>query len=248
MDVIMMRLDRILTEMGAGSRQEVKKLIRKGQVSVDGEIIKKPEVKVEEKTARIRCLGISYRYELYVYYMLHKPAGVVSATEDSKERTVLELLENPARKDLFPVGRLDKDTEGLLLLTNDGELAHRLLSPKKHVDKTYEAVISGIVTEEDAAAFARGVDIGDDTLTLPAVLEILNTDPEQNCSEISITIQEGRYHQIKRMFEAVGKHVVYLKRIRMGTLNLDPALPKGASRRLTEEEIDALKQAWAKES
>lgn len=243
MDVIMMRLDRILTEMGAGSRQEVKKLIRKGQVSVNGEIIKKPEAKVEEKTARIRCLGISYRYELYVYYMLHKPAGVVSATEDSKERTVLELLENPARKDLFPVGRLDKDTEGLLLLTNDGELAHRLLSPKKHVDKTYEAVISGIVTEEDAATFAQGVDIGDDTLTLPAVLEILKTDPEQNSSEISITIQEGRYHQIKRMFEAVGKHVVYLKRIRMGTLNLDPALPKGASRRLTEEEIDALKQA-----
>lgn len=247
MDVIMMRLDRILTEMGAGSRQEVKKLIRKGHVSVDGEVIKKPEAKVEEKTARIRCLDISYWYEPYVYYMLHKPAGVVSATEDPKERTVLDLMENPVRKDIFPVGRLDKDTEGLLLLTNDGELAHRLLSPKKHVDKTYEAVISGIVTEEDVDAFASGVDIGDDTMTLPAKLEIGKTDPEQNCSEISITIQEGRYHQIKRMFEAVGKRVVYLKRIRMGTLMLDPTLPKGASRRLTEEEIDALKQVWTKE-
>lgn len=247
MDVIMMRLDRILTEMGAGSRQEVKKLIRKGQVSVDGEVIKKPEAKVAEKTARIRCLDISYWYEPYVYYMLHKPAGVVSATEDPKERTVLDLMENPVRKDIFPVGRLDKDTEGLLLLTNDGELAHRLLSPKKHVDKTYEAVISGIVTEEDVDAFASGVDIGDDTMTLPAKLEIGKTDPEQNYSEISITIQEGRYHQIKRMFEAVGKRVVYLKRIRMGSLMLDPTLPKGASRRLTEEEIDALKQVWTKE-
>lgn len=247
MDVIMMRLDRILTEMGAGSRQEVKKLIRKGHVSVDGEVIKKPEAKVEEKTARIRCLDISYWYEPYVYYMLHKPAGVVSATEDPKERTVLDLMKNPVRKDIFPVGRLDKDTEGLLLLTNDGELAHRLLSPKKHVDKTYEAVISGIVTAEDVDAFASGVDIGDDTMTLPAKLEIRKIDPEQNCSEISITIQEGRYHQIKRMFEAVGKRVVYLKRIRMGSLMLDPTLPKGISRRLTEEEIDALKQVWTKE-
>lgn len=240
MDVIMMRLDRILTEMGAGSRQEVKKQIRTGQVRVNGQTVRKPETKVEETSAEIWCMGTLYRYEPFVYYMLHKPSGVVSATEDARERTVLDLLESPARTGLFPVGRLDKDTEGLLLLTNDGELAHRLLSPRKHVDKTYEAVIDGMVNDQDVKHFSSGMDIGDDTPTLPAVLSILHTDPEQKRSRVSITIQEGRYHQIKRMFEAVGKKVLYLKRIRMGPLELDPSLPKGQARRLTEEEIRAL--------
>ena len=243
-----MRLDRLLGEMGIGTRSQIRKMAGKGLIQVNGQTIKTADIKVDPRKDSILAEGRPVRYVPYEYYMLNKPQDVVSATEDGRYPTVVELIDTAARKDLFPVGRLDVDTEGLLLLTNDGELAHRLLSPKKHVDKTYEAVISGIVTEEDAAAFARGVDIGDDTLTLPAVLEILKTDPEQNCSEISITIQEGRYHQIKRMFEAVGKRVVYLKRIQMGTLKLDPALPKGASRRLTEEEIDALKQAWAKES
>ena len=173
--------------------------------------------------------------------MMHKPAGVVSATDDKKEKTVLDLLERPVRTGVFPVGRLDKDTEGLLLLTNDGEFSHRLLSPKKHVDKTYEAVIDGIVGDEDVILFSRGVDIGDDTLTLPAVLKILEVDREKLRSEIAITIQEGRYHQIKRMFQAVGKEVRYLKRIRMGSLILDPQLKKGEVRRLTEEEIARLK-------
>lgn len=246
MAVIMMRLDRILTEMGAGSRQDVKKMIRKGQVSVDGIIIKKPEIKICEDSAVI-CCGITYRYEPYVYYMLNKPSGVVSATEDKKEQTVLDLLVKPVRTGLFPVGRLDKDTEGLLLITNDGELAHQLLSPKKHVDKTYEAVISGIVDEQDIRIFSQGIDIGDDSLTLPARLDILHTDCQQSLSQISITIQEGRYHQIKRMFLAVGKEVLYLKRIRMGPLFLDPKLENGSCRRLTEEEIHALKSLQEKE-
>lgn len=241
MAVSMMRLDKLLTEMGEGTRQEVKKLIRKGQVSVNGTIVKIPDQKVNEQTATIRCQGRNVCYEPVVYYMMHKPAGVVSATEDKKEKTVLDLLERPVRTGVFPVGRLDKDTEGLLLLTNDGELSHRLLSPKKHVDKTYEAVIDGIVGDEDAILFSRGVDIGDDTLTLPAVLKILEVDREKLRSEIAITIQEGRYHQIKRMFQAVGKEVRYLKRIRMGSLILDPQLKKGEVRRLTEEEIARLK-------
>ena len=241
MAVSMMRLDKLLTEMGEGTRQEVKKLIRKGQVSVNGTIVKIPDQKVNEQTATIRCQGRNVCYEPVVYYMMHKPAGVVSATEDKKEKTVLDLLERPVRTGVFPVGRLDKDTEGLLLLTNDGEFSHRLLSPKKHVDKTYEAVIDGIVGDEDVILFSRGVDIGDDTLTLPAVLKILEVDREKLRSEIAITIQEGRYHQIKRMFQAVGKGVRYLKRIRMGSLILDPQLKKGEVRRLTEEEIARLK-------
>ena len=169
--------------------------------------------------------------------MLHKPAGCVCATEDRKEKTVLSLVPEEYRKDLFPVGRLDKDTEGLLLLTNDGDLAHRLLAPKKHVDKTYYAKIEGQVTEQDVEAFREGIDIGDDKLTMPAVLEILHSS---DISEIQVTIQEGRFHQIKRMFEAVGKKVLYLKRLTMGPLHLDPLLGPGEIRPLTEEEVKAL--------
>lgn len=248
MAIIMMRLDRILTEMGAGSRQEVKKLIRKGQVSVNGNIVRKPEEKVPEESADIRCLGLSYNYEPYVYYMLNKPAGIISATEDKKERTVLDLLPKPVRTDLFPVGRLDKDTEGLLLITNDGDLAHQLLSPKKHVDKTYEAVISGIVDKSDVIAFSDGVDIGDEKRTLPAKLEIVNVDTEQAISFIRITIQEGRFHQIKRMFQSVGKEVLFLRRIRMGSLVLDPELKQGTSRRLTPDELQELKTTQKEEN
>lgn len=247
MAVIMMRLDRILTEMGAGSRQEVKKLIRKGQVTVNGNVIRKPEEKIQEESADIRCLGLSFNYEPYVYYMLNKPSGVISATEDKKEHTVLDLLPKPVRTDLFPVGRLDKDTEGLLLITNDGDLAHQLLSPKKHVDKTYEADISGIVGEADIKAFSEGVDIGDETRTLPAKLEIVSVDINQSLSSIRITIQEGRFHQIKRMFQSVGKEVLFLRRIRMGSLSLDPELKQGASRRLTPDELHKLKTTQKEE-
>ena len=169
--------------------------------------------------------------------MLYKPAGVISATKDDRDKTVLDLITDKKRNDLFPVGRLDKDTEGLLLITNDGELAHRLLSPKKHVDKVYYAKVQGKVDESDVKAFADGVDIGDDTPTKSADLRILKSEEE---SEIELTITEGRFHQVKRMFHAVGKEVIYLKRLSMGSLVLDKTLTKGEYRSLTEEEIKKL--------
>ena len=171
------------------------------------------------------------------YYMLNKPAGVVSAVTDTREKTVLDLLTGKKRKDLFPVGRLDKDTEGLLLITNDGELSHRLLSPSKHVDKTYFARIQGRATADDIRAFSEGIDIGDEKPALPAVLKILKTG---DTSEVEITIQEGRFHQVKRMFEAVGKKVIYLKRLSMGSVVLDETLPPGGYRELTKEELERL--------
>ena len=206
-----LRLDKYLADMGVGTRQEVKTLIRKGRVAVDGIMAKAPELKVDPDEAQVTVDGNSISYVKMEYWMLHKPAGVVSATEDRRDRTVLDLLSDAARKDLFPVGRLDKDTEGLLLITNDGALSHRLLSPKSHVSKVYEAVIDGKVTEEDRQAFAEGLDIGDDKPTLPAELTILETtekEPGIFESRIRITICEGRFHQIKRMFEKVGKTVV----------------------------------------
>lgn len=167
------------------------------------------------------------------YYMLNKPAGVISASEDRRERTVVDLITTKKRNDLFPVGRLDRDTEGLLLITNDGDLAHRLLSPKKHVDKVYYARIDGKVTEEDQKVFAEGLDIGEEKKTLPAQLHILKSGEE---SEITLTIREGKFHQVKRMFHAVGKEVVYLKRLQMGSLKLDETLRPGEYRKLTEQE------------
>ena len=237
MDVIMIRLDKYLANMGIGTRTEVKKLIRQGKVKVDDYIVKSPEQKIDTVTQNVFCERQEVGYEEYEYYMLNKPAGYVSATTDAKDKTVLELITDKKRKDLFPVGRLDKDTEGLLLITNDGDLAHRLLAPKKHVDKLYYAKIEGVVTEEDVRAFAEGVDIGENEVTRPAVLEILKSD---EISEIHLTIQEGKFHQVKRMFEAVGKKVIYLKRISMGTLQLDENLKLGEYRMLTEEELKHL--------
>ena len=176
-------------------------------------------------------------YSKFEYYMLHKPAGVVSATEDKNDKTVIDLVPKPHAKDIFPVGRLDKDTEGLLIITNDGETAHRLLSPKKHVDKTDFVRTKGKVTEEDKEKFKAGVDIGEKDLTLPADLEILKSG---DISESLITIREGKFHQIKRMFKSVGKEVIYLKRLSMGNIKLDESLEKGQCRKLTEEEIKRL--------
>lgn len=237
MDVIMIRLDKYLADMGIGTRTEVKKLIRQGKIKVDNHIVKLPEKKIDTATQKVFCEGQEVGYEEYEYYMLNKPAGYVSATTDAKDKTVLDLIIDKKRKDLFPVGRLDKDTEGLLLITNDGDLAHRLLAPKKHVDKLYYAKVEGVVTEEDVRAFAEGVDIGEDEMTRPAVLKILKSD---EVSEIHLTIQEGKFHQVKRMFEAVGKKVIYLKRISMGTLQLDDNLKLGEYRTLTEEELEHL--------
>lgn len=235
----MMRLDKYLADMGVGTRQEVKKYIRQGRVKVDGCTAKGPEMKIEEKQ-EVVFDDTTIEYAAYEYYMLNKPAGVVSATEDSRERTVVELIESRKRKDLFPVGRLDKDTEGLLLITNDGKLAHRLLSPKKHVDKCYYAVIDGEVTEADVRVFAEGINIGnleEAEWTKPAKLEILES---AETSRIRLVIQEGKYHQVKRMFHAVGKEVRFLKRERMGPLRLDNTLKPGEFRALTKEELEQL--------
>lgn len=239
----MIRLDKFLSEMGVGTRQEVKQYIRKGKVEVDGEIAKRPELKVDETKANVTLDGERIGYASYVYYMLNKPSGVVSATEDKREKTVIDLIKGQKRKNLFPVGRLDKDTEGLLLITNDGDLAHQLLSPKKHVDKVYRARIEGQVTAEDAALFAKGLEIDDEDgawRAMPAKLNILSSGPE---SEVEITIREGKFHQIKRMFEAVDKKVVYLKRLSMGSLRLDETLALGEYRELTEDEVQALKES-----
>ncbi len=233
-----LRLDKYLSEMGTGTRSEIKEWIRKGRVKVNQELCRKPETKVTPQLDEISFDDKSIGYRKYIYYMLHKPAGVVSATEDVFCKTVLDLIGDKQGKDLFPVGRLDKDTEGLLLITNDGDLAHQLLSPKKHVDKVYYARIQGIVSEKDRQAFSKGVDIGEESLTLPAKLKILKAE---DISEIELTIQEGKFHQVKRMFEAVGKEVIYLKRLSMGSLRLDQKLAQGEYRELTEEEINLLK-------
>lgn len=247
----MMRLDKYLAEMGEGTRQEVKAFIRKGRVTVNGVPVKKPEAKVEEGKDQVTLDGREIPYQKYQYYMLNKPARVITATADSRDRTVLDLLGEDRRKDLFPVGRLDKDTEGLLLITNDGPLAHRLLSPRKHVDKCYYAKVRGEVTGEDVEQFAKGLflaGLGEEKeeKTMPARLEILKTAPAPGeetpgiVSEILLTIQEGKFHQVKRMFQTVGKEVLYLKRLSMGSLKLDPELAPGQYRELTKEEMERL--------
>ena len=234
----MMRLDKFLSEMGVGTRSEVKAYLKKGQVTLNGEIVKKPEVKIDENNDKVCYLGQVLSYEAVQYFLLNKPAGCVAATRDHLSDTVMSFLPENRRDDLFPVGRLDKDTEGLLLITNDGQLAHELLSPRKHVDKTYFAVIDGEVREEHKQLFLNGLNIGDEDLTLPAKLNILKSG---ETSEIELTIHEGRFHQVKRMFEAIGTKVTYLKRISMGPLTLGNLQP-GEVRVLTDEELDALRK------
>lgn len=241
-----MRLDKLLAHTGFGTRKEVKKIIKDGYIEVNGDVVKNAGLKVDPDADDVRIGGERIYYEEFVYFMLNKPAGVISATEDYIHDTVLDLLE-PADvvQEPHPVGRLDIDTEGLLILTNDGQLTHQLTSPKKEVDKEYYAIITGIVTEEDIVAFEEGLMIEDedgDFKSLPAKLEILDLDEEDNTSEIKVTVQEGKFHQVKRMFKAVGKQVFYLKRLRMHTLELDESLPLGEYRRLTNEELELLKQ------
>jgi len=233
-----MRLDKYLCEMGVGTRSQVKQQIRKGLITIDGVVALRPEEKIE-LTQNICVNGCRISYVGKEYYMLYKPAGCVSATEDKQCTTVMDLLKDKKRKDLFPVGRLDKDTEGLLLITNDGELAHFLLSPKRHVDKTYYARITGEVTPEHIQQFEEGLEIGEKKPTLPAKLRVLRSGTE---SEITVTIREGKFHQIKRMFAAVGCEVLYLKRLSMGSLRLDESLKPGEYRSLTETELQLLKE------
>lgn len=236
------RLDKYLADAGLGTRSEVKAYIRKGLVKVNDITVKKPDVKVNQETDTVQFQNRTISSSTYEYYLLNKPAGYVSTTKDNTAPTVLSLIES-SRKDLFPVGRLDKDTEGLLLITNDGALSHRLLSPKSHVDKTYYAIIEGIVDNNDIAVFKQGVSIGDADLNIamPARLSVLETAPDKNISYINVTIQEGKFHQVKRMFRAVGKRVIYLKRTGFGCLTLPEDLALGGYRRLTEEEIDGLR-------
>jgi 16S rRNA pseudouridine516 synthase len=239
-----MRIDKLLANLGYGSRKEVKRLLKSGAVKIDGETVKDAKEHVDPKINQVTVHGETVEYKEFIYLMMNKPQGVLSATEDAYQETVLDLLElEDAIYKPFPVGRLDKDTEGLLLLTNDGQLAHRLLSPKKHVPKTYFAVIDGEVTEKDVEAFRKGVTLDDGYLTKPGELKILKSGIR---SDIELTITEGKFHQVKRMFEAVGKRVVYLKRISMGPLRLDEDLELGEYRELTDEEIESLQNYEAK--
>ena len=214
-----MRLDKFLSECGICSRSESKIFIKKGMITVNGKKAAKGEEKIDPDNDEIMFKGQKITYSKFEYYMLNKPAGVVSATEDKNDKTVIDLVPKPHAKDIFPVGRLDKDTEGLLIITNDGETAHRLLSPKKHVDKTYFVRTSGgKIGTEEVEKLENGVDIGEEKLTLPAEIEILKNG---EISESLLTIREGKFHQVKRMFKAVGREVIYLKRISMGKLKLD---------------------------
>ena len=233
------RLDKILASTGKWSRREAKELARRGLGAEDGAAIRSVEEKFDPETAEISVNGQALCYRRYTWIMLNKPAGYLSATEDGRGATVLDLLPRELqRQALFPVGRLDKDTEGLLLLTNEGGLAHALLSPKRHVDKVYYVRTAGRLTEEDCRAFAAGMSLEDGLQCLPARLEILTAE---EVSEAHVTLREGKFHQVKRMLAAREKPVLYLERIRMGGLPLDPELSRGAFRFLTEEEIEELR-------
>jgi len=235
-----MRLDKFLVACAVGSRTEVKNLLKAGRVTVNGKKEKSAKLQIDEKIDEIRFDGQVLEYEEFVYYMMNKPQGVISATEDPKHRTVLDLLDDIARsKEVFPVGRLDIDTHGLLLLTNDGQLAHALLSPKRHVDKTYLAQIKGIMTQEDVETFAKGIPLKDFTCQ-PAKLEILSVDSDKDESQVRVTIAEGKFHQVKRMVSYCGKEVVELQRLTMGTLILDENLKRGEWRRVSQEELELL--------
>ncbi|MBB6691841.1 rRNA pseudouridine synthase [Cohnella xylanilytica] len=270
------RLDKMLGNLGYGTRSGIKALVRQGAVTVNGAAAKDPGMQIDPEKDEVVLDGERIAYRDTVYVLLHKPAGYVSATEDNRDRTVLELLDEETNVfSPFPVGRLDKDTEGLLLLTNDGKLSHELLSPRKHVPKTYRALVAGEVGQEDVERFAGGVALDDGYVTLPAELKVLAVarageslrHPEMAqaadrtsrvpglrgaelaearrqglaLSWIELTIHEGKYHQVKRMFQAVEKEVVYLRRVAMGPLGLDPALAPGEWRELTEEELAALR-------
>ena len=241
----MMRIDKYLADCGIGTRSEVKKYIKAKQITINGEVVAKPDQKIDENNDVVCFKGKPISYEKYVYYLLHKPSGCVTAKQDNVHRTVMEYFPEDIRaKDIAPVGRLDLDTEGLLLFTNDGPLTHHLLSPTHHIPKTYYAVLDKEVPESAIELFKNGVDIGDDKPTLPAELVILPVSVNEAGDKVysaELTIHEGRFHQVKRMFEAVGCTVIYLKRLSMGSLILGK-LEKGEYRKLTEEEVQALQK------
>ncbi len=233
------RLDKLLANSGLGSRKEIKKTVREGKVAVNGTIVTDSSVHVHPGEDMITFDGVVVNYREFIYLMLNKPGGFVSATVDHRENTVIELVPERFRHfELFPVGRLDKDTEGLLLLTNDGKLAHELLAPRKHVPKTYFVKIGGRITEEHKKRFAEGIVLDDGYMTMPSRLSLLKSG---DVSEAEVVIHEGKYHQVKRMFGALGLPVVYLKRTAMGSLTLDESLAPGEIRELSAEELALLK-------
>lgn len=231
-----MRLDKYLTNQGIGSRSQVKELIKSKKVFVNNVLENKPERHIDENNDIVSLDGVNLEYNKFYYYMLNKPPGVLTAVKDNNYKTVMDIMDVTPKEGLFPVGRLDKDTGGLLLITNDGELSHNLLSPKKHVNKTYYVELNGELIDSDIDLFAKGLDIGEKNITKPAKLEILS-----GRNRAYITITEGKYHQVKRMFQAIGLTVTFLKRISMGSLILDKNLKSGGYRKLTEEEISNLK-------
>lgn len=235
-----MRVDKLLSNVGVASRAELKKYCKQGLISVNGKVINNPGIQVDSENDEVMFNGEKIVYREFIYIMLNKPDGYISATFDKHDPIVLDLIDSSYLVfEPFPVGRLDKDTEGLLVLTNDGQLSHRVLSPKKHVPKTYYAKIQGKVTEEDILAFEKGVILDDGYETMPSQLKILKSD---DISEIELIIHEGKFHQVKRMFESVDKKVVYLKRISMGKLKLDESLELGEYRELTEEEVKLIEE------
>jgi len=237
-----MRIDKLLSNIGIGTRKEVKKFIKEGLVLVNGNTVKDAGLIVDTESDEILFDGEKINYKEFIYIMINKPKGVISATYDEVEKTVIDLLPQELKaRNPFPVGRLDKDTEGLLLITNDGDLAHQLLSPKKNVIKKYYAEILGFVNESDIKAFNEGIILEDGYKTLPANLEILFSSSD--VSKVYVYIIEGKYHQIKRMFESVGKKVIYLKRLAMGNLTLDENLKPGEWRELSEKELSFLKKS-----
>ena len=237
-----MRLDKFLVENGLGSRSQVKELLKKGLVLVNGRAEKSPKTQINETADEIVVSGQKLTYEKFVYYLLNKPKGYISATEDERHKTVLDLLDETARqKEVFPVGRLDIDTHGLLLLTNNGKLAHAMLSPKKHVEKIYRAQVAVLMNQSDVEQFSRGIELKDFTCQ-PAQLKILEVDEEKETSLVEISLAEGKFHQVKRMVAACGKEVTDLQRLTMGPLQLDSGLDLGEWRRLTKEEMKSLER------
>lgn len=236
-----MRIDKLLCDMNYGTRKQVKEHIKNGLVHVNGVAVVKPEFHVDVDKDEIKIGGKVISFAKNHYYMLNKPQGVISSTEKGPTETVIDILADENIKGLAPVGRLDKDTEGLLLITDDGKLAHNLLSPKKHVDKTYEVHLSNKLSEADIEQLEKGVDIGDEKMTLPAKVEVMDMADDEGRPVIHLTIHEGRFHQVKRMLEAVGNEVLFLKRLSMGSLVLDENLEPGEYRELTAEELSALR-------
>lgn len=237
----LVRVDKFLADSGIATRSKIRELAKKGLIRVNNEIVKKTDLKIDVQKDEIFFDGKKIEYQKYHYYILNKPAGYITATIDSRDKTVMDILKDVPYKNMFPVGRLDKDTEGLLLITDDGDLAHKLLAPKNHIDKTYFVKCSGIISDRDISVLESGVDIGDNKPTMPARAVLKATDDEKNISELFLTIREGRFHQVKRMIKAVGKTVIYLERVAFGSIKLDDSIERGKYRRLTEDEIEELK-------